>query len=808
MYSTSTKKVVSKKIFISLLLGLMLFTSFSYSAPASAAHALPANPLIIASPVVSEDKKTVTVTSSVYAAHSGTEEALKTAITVKKSGTDTYSALGENDMVELSSNTDTDTDTELTTSTLVVTFENALTGNDNAIRIAAGALVDSDRVPYDQVDLGIDVAPPAYTGSYTTSSGQYVYLYFDESIIINNGDQVNRNDFLRSQFSISYDGLNFQPLMQSDFYHNGNEFRIFNNDNDMQLILGANTLIKIASGTLKDEAGNLNEEMILHVSPPVIQSAEISSDYKTVTITFNEEVSSHRSNLNDAISLYRNGIGSRREGITENYEVSIESGKLVIEYEKALTGDKNQIVISGSTLKDSYGNVAGDRMTTPIINGSAGDSIAPELVDVVMSKDNQAIVVVFDEKVLSNKAQEADLRAAIRYFVDDQSQDGLRNLPEEASIEFLENTLIIQFPTSFSSPVGISIQGNSIKDTAGNVYSDEIYYWYYWSYPDQEIDFDYGYFSNNGRLLILDFDRDFADNTNVEGIKEKIEISTDQGKTYPALGEQDIVTIFEDKLIVLFHEPKKTGTVRVKIEAGTLTYYGNITNPAIDEIIAYNTPNLSGYFLSDAPSEFVFEDNEEWRNNVRDITVYEYDYNWNQIPRRLDSSEYTLTAGKLTINPGTFLKDRWYSIYINAAGYSSKYMEGNVFSSGEVFYMTAPRITTENGITATIDVVDMDFYDDGYAFAEGTQSVVFQLMDGTTPVSIVTANLKVGTGTYSANFNVADAATNPNYTVRAFIVTKFNADSTSIGVNLATQVTQSELDIIRVRAEELYNDWW
>jgi hypothetical protein len=269
------------------------------------------------------------------------------------------------------------------------------------------------------------------------------------------------------------------------------------------------------------------------------------------------------------------------------------------------------------------------------------------------------------------------------------------------------------------------------------------------------------------------------------------------------LSEQDVVTFHQDKMVVLFDDPKKVGTVRVKIAAEAISdMYGNLKTAVIDEIIAYNTPDVTGYFFSNAASEFIFEDNEEWRNNVREVIIYD---DWNGTIRPLNSTEYTLTAGKLTINQGVFQKDIEYEIYINAEGYSSKYEYGMALPSTEIFYMTAPAITTTNGITATINVLHtVPYYN--YDYDGGNQTVVFELMDGSTPVSIVSAELSVNTGTYAAKFNVTDAATNPDYTVRAFIVSEFNTDSSSVGINLAKQVTKLELDLKRIELEN--NDYY
>lgn len=294
----------------------------------------------------------------------------------------------------------------------------------------------------------------------------------------------------------------------------------------------------------------------------------------------------------------------------------------------------------------------------------------------------------------------------------------------------------------------------------------------------------------------LEFELDIADNTIVDGIshlKEKITISTDQGATFSNLSAADVVTIQENRLVVLFDTPKKSGTLQVKVEAGAVSYSRIINgsqNSAFKTVIAYNTPDLKGYFFINAESEFVFEDDAIWRSKVRDVIVYEDD---NEVERKLTSSEFTLTAGKLTINKGVFQKGFDYEVYIDAEGYSRNEIEGEAFHSSELFYMTAPVISTQGGILAKVNLLRNNDIDTEYG---STQTVVFELMNGEIPVSIVASELDVYTGTYSAQFNVIDAATNSNYTVRAFVVSNLSNDYANVGLNMTTQVTQTEYDLL------------
>ncbi|MGG1634445.1 cadherin-like beta sandwich domain-containing protein [Paenibacillus sp. NRS-1760] len=87
--------------------------------------------------VVSNYNKTLTVTFNVYAKQAGTLEDLKSKITIKKTSDGDFTALDADDTV-----------TNATTSTLQINFKDNLVGAANAIKIDAGAFLDSDNTPY------------------------------------------------------------------------------------------------------------------------------------------------------------------------------------------------------------------------------------------------------------------------------------------------------------------------------------------------------------------------------------------------------------------------------------------------------------------------------------------------------------------------------------------------------------------------------------------------------------------------------------------------------------------------------------
>jgi len=289
---------------------------------------------------------------------------------------------------------------------------------------------------------------PTYTGSY--SNNDYLELYFSDDFTVNNPDEISVTDsvYLKSQMSIATDGVNFVSLPErSDVYTGGNYVEIYYDDY-RPIVLGGNTLIKIASGALMDHDGNLNPEMILDVSPPVIQSAVISPDNHDVTITFQKAVYSSVSDLKQYIRLYRNGSDSGSNSLDYGDSTTIDaSGNLVVHFANALTGANNQIVINSGALKDGFGNVQRQRIVTPFIQANAATT--PRLLDVYVSNSNHNINLVFDRDVESNI--EVDSGESIRDYIEyyDSIEDEYVWLTdmslEDVTVTFSGHTMIIQF---------------------------------------------------------------------------------------------------------------------------------------------------------------------------------------------------------------------------------------------------------------------------------------------------------------------------------------------------------------------------
>ncbi|QJD84586.1 hemoblobin-interacting domain-containing protein [Cohnella herbarum] len=756
--------------------------------------------------VTSADHKTVTLTTNMFMTPRS-DVSVTDTVYVKRTEPGAFVSLTADSAANTVTVTPTSPDGDDQT-VFVLTFDVPLIGLVNQIQIQGQNFDAHDNMQYvgNATTGPLDLKAPAYVGS-TSRNGEWVELYFDENLVYNTDEDIET--FLRSKMSISTDGTTFEVIPEHMYLSFRDNWIYLEGRYNMKVILGENTRIKIASGTFMDSMGNLNDEMNLDVTPPVIQSAVLSDADKKVTITFNESIFENTDwidgDLQDYIYLKKNGtrtdwvVGDGNgDGINDDSDtVSIVDGKLVVTFAQALVGRNNQIVIDGYVLKDFDGNIATNETISPTIEvGAVTDITPPKLLNYYFSSDKTNLTFVFDEDVLSNTA---DFNSRI------DKGGSTWSWGNGIAVEFLANTIILHFNEPATGyQYYISIYSNSIKDKAGNVLNDGIYT--NWMYPNTPLVLNYGRISQNGRLLNLDFNLDLADNTIVDGIshlKEMIKVSTDQGVNFEPLAVEDVVTIRGNRLLVLFHNAKKSGTLQVIVEADAVRYshlINGLRNSEIKTVIVDNTPLLKGYFFSNSASEFEFEDDASWRSKVRDVIVYVYEGD-DEVERKLTSSEYTLTAGKLTINKGVFQKGFDYRVYIDADGYSRNEIRGEAFNSSELFYMTAPVISKQSGIVAKVNLLrdnDIDV-DNG-----STQTVVFELFNGTTPVSIVASELDVYTGTYTAQFNVIDAATNDKYSVKAFVLNKFSNDYTNVGLKMTTEVTQTEYDLML--NEQIHNN--
>ncbi|MDG0794968.1 hypothetical protein OMP38_32170 [Cohnella ginsengisoli] len=801
-----------KKVSVFLMLAMLVFAAFSY-APAASANPVPPAELN-ATASVSGDFKTITLTfDSSFDPADGVD--LKNAITIKKTGTDLFAPLGGSDSVIFDE-----------PKKLVLTLNAELVGDSNTIHIAADTLrIDGFDDPYAspiEVDsiVGKDITPPAYEGAESYDNG--VTLYFDENFSLVFPDSIEDESaalaYLQSQIQIASDGEHFSPLVDGLVSLSwGSNYLQIDSEQDVRLVSGPKTKIKLAAGLLKDTAGNVTQELALAVSSPSILSAELSDDNHDVTVKFDRNIypTSFIESPEDFMSrIWLQEDGNRSRGLIEADTAEIVEDQLKIHFSIALNGDSNQIGISENTLRDADGNYTSDYTVSPYLkahaDGDLSDTTGPEYVDYLVSQDLKDVTLLFNEPVKISVSDLAQFRNNLRWF---DSNFGYRyGLPSDATVTVSENTVKIHFETLSGTVLYLYSELGYFTDLNGNRRNNYSEFNTAWFNSDnvQPMRLS-GYFDLNGRFLSLNlissYSDEFVDLTADEKgshLKEKIMISTDNGVTFKPLSDEDKVIFNGSQIAIFLQNPIVGGTVQVKLEADVLmdSHHYQV-NGAIQQTIAYNRPQITGYLFSDANTVLKYEDNTEWSKHVTGIKIRDRE---NETTRTLTAAEYTISGGKITLNKGIFLRDREYYIDVEAEGYSSQGFSGIARKSSDIFYMTSPSVTKSNGITASVFIYNRAIesnpnYNPALKVSEsrsssaGTQDVVFELFDGDTPVSIAAAELAVGTGTYTAKFNVPDATSaSRNYTVKAFIVSSFDGETGDVGLSLGTVKTQSEID--------------
>ncbi len=819
-----------KKGLIVGLLGIMVSTSF-LPVPSASAAELPANrswtecagersvcsfdgtkevnlapegmPEAIAS--LGEDFKTLTIAFDSDVKPAAAVEDLKSAFTIRKTESGDFAALDAADTVVY------DVD-----NTLVLTLAQPLIGTGNAVAIAANTLVfGEDTEPYAQsivIDsiVGADFTPPAFIGAEKGRNGQEVSLHFDESFQIaypaDVTDDADKEAYLLSGLQLAQDGEHFSPLVNGLAYGRVDESKlVIGYGNDLSIVSGAKTKIKLAAGLLKDGAGNANPELTLSVSPPAIRSAELSPDNHDVTVTFDRIVYATpfvgQDGLKSGIRL-QNSDRTWYPGAGDT--VSIAGDKLLLHMEKALGGEAILIFFQGGTVQDADGNYAADGFVTPYLQAHAdsdtADTTPPQFVKYLLSSDLRDMTLIFNEDLAMSEDDIAAFKTSIRWRNDWRDFP----LPSNASVTVSGRTITVHFETYTSSTYYLYGSLASVKDAAGNAAGNYFYSEFFQVDDENVIRLENGYIGLKGRFLGLyirnPFSNELEDLTADESgsrLHELISISTDNGATYKTLSQGDKIILQGNQVGIILENPIKSGSVQVKIAAGAfIDSHHYKASGELKKTISYTDSQLTGYLFSDADTVLKTDDDSAWSSRIRSVKVWDrWSYSGN---RELTDAEYSVADGKLTIAKGVFLKDRSYWIDVEAEGYGTRVFDGYTYKSSEIFYMTAPAVTKTNGVTAKVFI-----YNQAQSEEAGTQSVVFELFDGTTPVSIVSTELMVGTGTYTAKFNVSDAASKA-YTVKAFIVSSFDSDTMDLGLSLGTVKTQAEIDEAMLRYE--YND--
>lgn len=589
-------------------------------------------------------------------------------------------------------------------------------------------------------------------------------------------------------------------------------------------LTGTANQIQVQAGAVVNADDQVNDTITTDaialnpVTPPTLVDATAvnTSDndvaVTTVTLNFNRTIVDHTNGLlKNAIRLdrYNDDYGfNYMLGASDTAAIDETGTKLVITFHDLLVGDQNRVFVYGAALVDQYGNVIPDtvtRLLTP-----TGDVIAPQLQRTDIGNRNHDITFTFDEAILNATADAASLKNAVNVVSGSDFEPDATHpfaaLGDDDTVTISGNKLVVHFATALTEADNyIQIAADTLKDANGNTITDDTTEYFQPkdllapTIVDQWFD-TYQILSKPVTVAGVRFNKVLTDLTldanGVSHLRDNITYSVDGGNTFLPLGPDDSVMQYDSQINILFHTTLG-GNLFFKLAAGSVADdNGNILNESLT-IDAGQAPvsTFATNLYSDVPSELTFSSNPDWESKIQKIEVTQqvnFRMNWywdahEPVIKTLTPADYTITSGKITIKQGLFENDSAYRIRVVADGYSDQTFQNRAHISNQSYYVTPTVFTRTNGITAQVAVAQ-------YHGTNGSATVIFQLKNGNIPVSIVAVSASyLNEGLYTANFNVPDPS-NPNYKVHAYVVSEYSNDPASVGINLATELSQTDFD--------------
>jgi hypothetical protein len=692
---------------------------------------------------------------------------------------------------------------------MVIAFAAPLSGY-KSIQVLNGAVKGANSNVNDTMYADLNTEVITYSNHNLYNYNSDLGITFSQGVVNNMSD-----DALKAAITISKDDGAYTALGlndKADVNKNLQPFsinRIGNGSFNLHFftpLAPGSYKVKIAANALKSSiglvAGELTTASIVarDITAPVYQSSEVSADHKVVTLTFDKTLVNVTQScpwcgiqsLSDNIYIEKSENGYFQQLRYIGGTVELLNNKMIVTLNSPLTGTNNKIAIRSGALKDESGNVLNTGVVTKFID--VATIAPPRYLHSSIDNLNHDWTLFFDKNVKINTASVDDLKAAIKLSIHGVE----KSIESSTTVTFIDNKVVLHFAAPLvDNNIEIHIEANVVADTHNNALTDPITTEQLTPHNMYPPEFSRAYLITSHTVELYFYsnnETDMVDNTvDTAGshLKEYVTYSTDKGATFLPLQPGDGVTITNGSLYVYFHNVIQ-GNLQIKIAGNALKEtYGNVLTTSVitGDIDTNYTPRLTGSFFSNVPSVLTFEDNAIWRSKIQKVVLSEAAYNWSE--RILSPDQYTITAGKLTILPGVLEQEVNYRVIIYADGFNDRYTDNmKAIRSQDSYYITPVKMEIANGITAKMRIAQNQ--------SNGHLHVIFQLMNGQLPVSIVAAESDYfQSGTFTANFNVADATTNPNYKVRAFVVSEYSNSQLSVGVNLATSITDAEYDVIQ-----------
>ncbi len=212
-----------------------------------------------------------------------------------------------------------------------------------------------------------DGTVPELLSAKLDDTKKVVTLNFSEELE-NNTSDINA---LKNAVTIASDGNNFVALDASDTVQiSGTQLII----TFINALTGDNNVVQIAANTLKNNAGNVQAEVlrtdpitVADNAPPEYKSATLSDDKKVITVEFDENIISSNGEANLKAAVTYSLDDNAFTALGTNDTANISENKLVIAFATPLAGSVVRVHIAENAVQDEEGKVQDQAITTEVL---------------------------------------------------------------------------------------------------------------------------------------------------------------------------------------------------------------------------------------------------------------------------------------------------------------------------------------------------------------------------------------------------------------------------------------------------------
>jgi hypothetical protein len=320
-------------------------------------------------------------------------------------------------------------------------------------------------------------------------------------------------------------------------------------------------------------------------------NALLDKTNKIVTISFKDSIFSTVSNLNSAntlksmITISRNSNATIPiyEALSAGDMIEIKGNRLIVKFQEQITGYYNRIKISAGALKDRFGNLMGEQLSSPL----AVDDLGPNLIKVTMDKKKRKLSLLFSENIYmatagaNPKEITESFRAAIQFS---KNAGDFVALDSRDKVMISGRTVDITFATALTTNDNkFKFATGALKDLLGNLSS---------GLETEEIDLDANgpilskvqLAADNRTITILLNEEALITGTGTKkaklsALKAALQLTMNADEinpTFATLSPNDVVELNKNVLVIRLAEALNGANNQIKLNEGILKdIFGN-----------------------------------------------------------------------------------------------------------------------------------------------------------------------------------------------------------------------------------------